>query len=74
MCNFLRSVLGSGAMFGPDHLAGLRNGMDHQAWVPSAGAGAFGASPTQALGGVGDTNDYIQDYHTRQENRGAGLR
>jgi hypothetical protein len=28
-------------MFGPDHLAGLRPGSNHQPWAPAA-AGAFG--------------------------------
>jgi len=35
-------------VFGPDHPAGLRPGFRYPAWAPAAGA--FGASPAQALG------------------------
>jgi hypothetical protein len=45
-------------VFGPDHLAGLRGGIDHQAWVLAAGAGAFGdLAVTQARDEVVATVD-----------------
>lgn len=39
--------IGSGAMFGPEHLAGLRPGSDHQAWAPAGGGlrGLAGPGP-----------------------------
>ena len=40
----------------PDHLASLRNGIRYPACAP-VGAGAFGASPAQALGRGGRTVD-----------------
>jgi len=42
----------TGLCSAPDHPAGLRAEIGHQAWVLAA-AGTFGASPAQAVGGVG---------------------
>ena len=42
------TIPGSQAVFGPDHLTGLRPGIRYPAWASAAGA--FGASPAQAPG------------------------